>query len=267
MADNCSRLFADGRDAGLVVERELSQYLRHLMKHVNPASASPAEIEVGALLSHVEHDHCVIDQDEYIVLFEQYFRFDVRPQLSYLYRSVQKMFGALCTKLVAAWRGIGVKHLSLTPFDPVLIHCGSDDRSVDALVETCVMLTSHCLINSDDGNAVLLQYCEVASYFEQKWSIHGNMPVIEDVVDMWVAYPLWARCKELRHVVEVVFGLVVTGQYVVDFADDSTLAVPRDTLMSSLHLVRSWLRMSFAGQTRCNLQGLKRLCRTTNIQV
>ena len=136
MADDCPRLCAGSRDAGLVIERELTQYVHHLMKHLNPASAIPAELDVGAILSHVELEHCVFDQDEYNVLFGQYFRFDVSSQLPYFYRSVQKIFGALCTKLVAAWRGTVVEHLSLTAFDPVLIHGGSDDRSVDALMDT-----------------------------------------------------------------------------------------------------------------------------------
>ena len=233
----------------------------------NPASAIPSEFDVGAILSHVEHEHCVINQDEYNVLFEQYLRFDVSSQLPYFYRSVQKMFGALCTKLVAALRRTVVEHLSPTSFDPVFIHCGSHDRSVDALMGTCAVLTSHGLINSDDGSAVLLQYREVGSFFKKKWSLHRSLPVIDKIIDLWVAYPFRARGKELRPVVDVVFGLVVSGQYSLDFTDDAPVAIPRDTLMSSLHMVRSWLQTSFADQTRKNLQGLIRLCRTTHMQV
>ena len=81
-----------------------------------------------------------------------------------------------------------------------------------------------------------------------------------------MTYPFRDCCKEFCPVVHVAFGLVVTTPYALDFTDDYKIAVPRDTLMSSFYLVRSWLQSSFADQTQ-NLQGLLRFFRTTDKQV
>ena len=43
--------------------------------------------------------------------------------------------------------------------------------------------------------------------------------------------------------------------------------MPADTLRSSLHLVRSWLRHSYAGHTRQTVTGLLRVCETSDMQV
>ena len=83
VADDCPRLCKDSRDAGLVEERELAQYVRHLMKYVYPDSVIPAEFELNAILTHVEHEHAAVDKGGYDALFGQYFRFDVSSQLPF----------------------------------------------------------------------------------------------------------------------------------------------------------------------------------------
>ena len=85
------------------------------------------------------------------------------------------------------------------------------------------------------------------------------MPVVEDVIFMWMSYPHWERNQHLRRVVDLVFGIVVVSPYVADFVDDSQTALNSDTLLSSLQFVRSWFRHSFAGRLRRNLQGLLRV--------
>ena len=184
VAENCPRLCSNSSDGVLVVERELSQYLRSFMKYGYPATVKPAEFERTVLLTRMENQHAIVDQDQYNVLFGQYFRFDVSSQVPYFYRSVQKMPGALCAKLVDLQRGTVEEHLSMTPFDSVLIHSGSDDRSVDALMETCAVLKAHSLTNSEVGSRVLRQYREVAVYFKKKWSLHGSGTVMDDVKDL-----------------------------------------------------------------------------------
>ena len=103
-------------------------------------------------------------------------------------------------------------------------------------------------------------------FLKKKWSLHESLPVIDEIIDLRLAYPLWALCKQLRRGLDVVFGLVVSGQYSLDFTDDVPVVVPRETLMSSVRVVQSWLQTSFGGQTRNNLQGSIRLCRTTDLQ-
>ena len=86
-----------------------------------------------------------------------------------------------------------------------------------------------------------------------------GVPVVEYIVAMWMSYPHWDRKQHLRRVLDVVFGIVVVSPYVADFVDDSQTALDSDSLVSSLHFVRSWFRYSFAGRTRRNLQGLLRV--------
>ena len=59
-------------------------------------------------------------------------------------------------------------YLSFTPFDPALIHSGSDDRRVDALVETCAAFTAHGLLGTCDGGLFQHQYLEVTLFFKRR---------------------------------------------------------------------------------------------------
>ena len=58
------------------------------------------------------------------------------------------------------WQRVWVMCFSLTPFDPDLIHSGSDDRRTDALVEICAVLTARGLLDMDHGGAVQQEYLE-----------------------------------------------------------------------------------------------------------
>ena len=67
---------------------------------------------------------------------------------------------------------------------------------------------------------------------------------------------------------DLVVTITVTGTYEASFDDESPTALDTDdTLLSSLHLVRSWLAHSFAGQTRKRLRGLLRLVESTDMLV
>ena len=124
VAGTCPRLCSNSRDSNKVSEREFSQFVRKLMQFVYAASVIPAEFEVNALLRPLEDDYVAVDDSLYKLHFGQYFGHDVRTQLPYFYRSVQKLLGALCRD-VAGTRQCGtLDHFSLTPSDPVLIHGG-----------------------------------------------------------------------------------------------------------------------------------------------
>ena len=166
------------------------------------------------------------------------------------------------------WQRVWPNYLSLTPFDPTLIHSGSDDRRVDALVETCAVLTSQGLLDMGSGGTVQQQNHDVTQYFKRKLlALQDDVPVVEDIISMWMSYPHWERCGQLRQVLDLVVTITVTGTYEVNFDDDVTTALDTDTLLSSLHLVRSWLAHSFTWQTRKMLQGLLRLVESTDMLV
>ena len=251
----------------MMSERELSQFNRKLMSFVYHASVIPAEYEVEALMKPVTHEYVVVDDNLYKLHFGQYFRYDVRTQLPYFYRSVQKVLGAICRELSSTWQQGTNGYLSLTPFDPELVHRGSDDRCIHSLVGTCGTLSRFHLMDDSVSTAVLRQYREVTQFFKKKWALTDLSPVVDDVVSLWFSYPYWSRCQELLTVVKVLFGLNVNGTYVPDFIDEVDVAIPVDTLRSSLHLVRSWLRHSYAGHTRQTVTGLLRVCETSDMQV
>ena len=136
VAETCPRLCSDSRDSSIVSERELSQFVRKLICVC--CSVIPAEFEVNALLRPLEDDYAAVDDSLYKLHFGQYFRYDVRTQLPYFYRSVQKLLGALCRDVAGTWQCGSLDHFGLTPFDPVLIHGGSADR--------CTMRSWACVL-------------------------------------------------------------------------------------------------------------------------
>ena len=221
---------------------------------------------MAALLKPMDRECANVDATLYRLHFGQYFRFDISTQLPYFYKSVQKLLSGLCVGLTHMWQKVWSPYFSLTPFDPDLIHGGSDDRRTDALVETCAVFTGCGLLDMDHGGAVQQEYLEVAQYFKRRWSaLQESVPAVEDIVSMWMSYPHWDRKQHLRRVVDLVFGIVIVSPYVADFVDDSRTALDADTLVSSLHFVRSWFRHSFAGRTRRNLQGLLRVTESSDM--
>ena len=267
VAETCPRLCRGSSDSNVVAERELSQFIRRLMRLVYPESAIPAEYEVDSLLKPVERDFSTIDESLYQLHFGQYFRYDVRTQLPFFYRSVQKLLGVICTELVGTWQCGAIDHFSLTPFDPLLVHGGSDDRCIDALVGTCATLSRYKLMSDTIAANTLRQYREVTQFFNTKWTLIEGMPAVDDVITMWFSYPYWSRCQELLSVLNLLFGLAVVGTYNPNFSDEFGTAMSVDTQRSSLHLVRSWFPKMFAGHTRQSLTGLLRVCSTSDRQV
>ena len=257
-----------GRDYGIVSERELAHLLRGLMKFIYPAHSIPAEYDIAALLKNVDREYADVDSNMYRLHFGQYFRFDISTQLPFFYKSVQKMLVGICRGLSGLWQRTWPLHLSLTPFDPVLIHSGSDDRCVYSLVATCAVLTAHGLVGLDDGRVVQQQYREVTQFFKRRWaSTAEELPVVEDIFALWMSYPHWERCEQLRQVIDLAFSAVATSSYRADFVDDVGGALDPDELASSVHFVRSWFSQSFVGKSRRQLRGLLRVIETTDMQV
>ena len=267
VAETCPRLCRSSSDSNMVAERELSQFVRRLMRLVYPESSIPAEYEVDSLLKPVDRDFSTIDESLYQLHFGQYFRYDVRTQLPFFYRSVQKLLGVICTELVGTWQCGAIDHFSLTPFDPLLVHGGSDDRCIDALVGTCATPSRYNLMSDTIAANTLRQYREVAQFFKTKWTLIEGMPAVDDVITMWFSYPFWSRCQELLSVLNLLFGLAVVGTYNPNFSDEFGTAMSVDTQRSSLHLVRSWFSKMFAGHNRQSLTGLLRVCSTSDMQV
>ena len=59
----------------------------------------------------------------------------------------------------------------------------------------------------------------------------------------------------------------MVDSYEPDFVDEVDVAMPVDTLRSSLHFVRRWFANFFAGHSQRILTGLLRVCETSDMQV
>ena len=92
------------------------------------------------------------------------------------------------------------------------------------------------------------------------------MPVIDDIVAMWMSYPNWSRCQALLGVVQVVFGGMIHGCYTTDFRHLGVTVIDDGVMLSSLHLVWSWMSSGFVGQSRCSMTGFTRHYQTTDMQ-
>ena len=243
-------------------------FLRGLMRFIYPVHSIPAEYEIAALLKNVDRECADVDSNLYRLHFGQYFRFDIGTQLPFFYKCVQKMLVSICCGLSGLWQRTWPQHLSLTPFDPILIHRGSDDRRVDSLVATCAVLIAHGLVGLDDGGVVQQQYREVTQFFKRRWAFSAEeLPVVEDIIALWMSYPHWERCGQLQQVIDLAFSAVVTNSYRADFVDDVNGALDPDELASSLHFVRSWFSQSFVGKSRRDLRGLLHVIESTDMQV
>ena len=183
VAETCPRLSSNSRDSNIVLEREIiSQFVRTLLQFGYAASAITAEFAVNALLRPLEDDYVAVDNSLYKVHFGEYFRYDVRTQLPYFYRSVQKLLGALCRDVAGTWQCGALDHFSETPFDPGLIHGGSADRCIDGLVDMCAVLSRHNLVADSSATSILKQYREVTQFLKKKWALAESAPVVNDVV-------------------------------------------------------------------------------------
>ena len=157
-----------GRERQLVIERELAKFIRGVMQFVYPGHRFPAEFEVSTLLKPVDVECAEIDTSLYQLHVVHFSRFDISTQLSFFYKSAQKLLVGLCNGVTKTWQREWPMYLSFTPFDPALTHSGSDDQRVVSLVETCAAFTAHRLLETCDGGLVQHQYLEVTQFFKRR---------------------------------------------------------------------------------------------------
>ena len=227
----------------------------------------PPEFEVLSVLKLRIGGSVPVDQDRYQALFGQYFRFDVSLQKPFFYKEVQKFLRTVCEACIADFDQGWLRHLSLLPLDPCAIQSCSMDRLTDVLVGTLSVLSFGDLCSEEDGAVIVQQYREVASYFKRRWeSSVATAPVIEDAVSLWLSYPSWDRCKELRDVIEVLVVGMLHYVYRVDFHDVGNTVLEKGIMLSSLHLVRSWMATGFSGHSRLSMIGFVRHCSNTDMQ-
>ena len=263
----CPRLCSAGRDRDLWFERELAAFLRVLLSMVVSPETIPPEFEVLSVLKLRIGGSIPVDQDRYQALFGQYFRFDVSRQKPFFYKKVQKFLRTVCEACIADFDQGWLRHLSLLPLDPCAIQSCSMDRLTDVLVGTLSVLSSGDLCSEEDGAVIVQQYREVASYFKRRWeSSVATAPVFEDAVSLWLSYPSWDRCKELRDVIEVLVVGMLHDVYRVDFHDVGNTVLEKGIMLSSLHLVRSWMATGFSGHSRLSMIGFVRHCSNTDMQ-
>ena len=89
---------------------------------------------------------------------------------------------------------------------------------------------------------VLQQYLVVKRWVLTEIGSGGDdLPVVDDVVALWMAFPRWTECLEFLHVLQVVFVTCCLPEYNVNFHDESSPTMEVRELDSGVHFVRSWL--------------------------
>ena len=264
----CPRLCSAGRDRNLWFERELAAFLRELLSLVVESATIPPDFEVLAVLKMRLGESEPVNKARFEVLFGQYFRFDVVSQKSFFYKEVQNFLRAICEMCICDYDQGWVKHLSLLPLDPHAIQLMSMDRLTDILVGTLSVLSFGDLCSGDQGAIVIQQYREVVTYFQRRWeSSVSGVPVIDDAVSLWLSYPSWDRCQEFQGIMEILFVGMLHDPYVANFQDVGNTALSDGIMLSSLHIVRSWMSSGFSGHSRRSMIGFVRHCNNTDMQV
>ena len=140
-------------------------------------------------------------------------------------------------------------------------------RLADILVGTLSVLSFGDLCSGENGAVILQQYREAAGYFKRRWeSSVATVPVIEDALSLLLSYPSWDRCQELRDVIEILFVGMLHDVYRADFYDVGSTVLEKGIMLSSLHLVRSWMATGFGGHSRLSMIGFVRHCSSTDMQ-
>ena len=256
------------RDRDLSFEVEFVSFLRRLRCMVQDADKIPAAYDHERLLSTRPVELGTLSQERYQALFVQYFRFDVRDQQRVFYRKIQLFLAKLCEDLVAEYQTDAEGRLNVTAFAPEAMFYRSKDRVVDALMDCCLLLTRLGSLGDVQGAKVVQQYNDVYSYFMHRWrSQSSSGPVVDDVISLWRAYPFWSRCSDLLCVFKVVVCCTTRSQYMADFLDVGSTALPQGQLLSSMNLVRSWTSSGVIGGARKLIAGFLRHCETTDMHV
>ena len=186
---------------------------------VEPTSIPP-EFEVLTVLKLRLGESVQVDEARFQALFGQHFRFDVSSQKPFFYKEVQNFLRAVCEACMGDFDQGWIKYLSLLPLDPYAIQSGSMDRLTDILVGTLSVLSFGDLCSGGNGAVIVEQYREVASYFKLRWETSVSMvPVIDDAVTLWLSYPSWDRCQEIRDVMEIIFVGMLHDPYTANFHD------------------------------------------------
>ena len=209
-----------------------------------------------------------VDKARFQALFGQYFRFDINSRKPFFYKEVQNFLRPVCEACVADFDQRLVKHLSLLPFDPYLVHSCSMDRLTDILVGTISVLSFGDLCSSDSSGVIVQQYREVAAYFKRRWELSAAaLPLIDDALSLWLSYPSWDRCREFRNVLQILFVGMLHDNCQADFMDVRSTALDEGVMLSSLNFVRNWMATGFSGHSRRSMVGFVRHCSSTDMQV
>ena len=213
----CPRLCGGSFDRNLCVDGELGRFLWHLMKTVYVPASVPLQYDLPALFTARERD-CKGYQDcGFQSLFGHYIVVDVRSQLSVFDRACQKLWCGVVegtVRLMCDRRA----YLCSSPFDPVLIKFNTQARLTDALSRLCQCLVARRLMEAGTAADALQQYLVVKRWVLTEIGSGGDdLPVVDDVVALWMAFPHWAECLEFLHVLLVVFVSCCLPEYDVNF--------------------------------------------------
>ena len=86
-------------------------------------------------------------------------------------------------------------YLCSSPFDPLLIKFNTQARLTEALARLSRSLEARQLMEAGSAADVLRQYLNVKRWLlTENVSGADNLPVVENVFALWMAFPQWLEC-------------------------------------------------------------------------
>ena len=129
--------------------------------------------------------------------------------------------------------------------DPVVMKSGVTSRVLSALELCCRTFATRKLMSSGWAVDVHHQYSEVVSYFYSVWARDGgDVPVVPDLVNLWLGYPHWDARPELFHFIRLMLVCLSYDYMECAFEDHVCGALESTAILSGIKLVRSWYHPS-----------------------
>ena len=227
-------------DRNVCIDGELCVLVWNLCQMICDPAGIPHKFDVMKLLAPCELQLKAATDCGFQNTLGQYFLPDMKSRLPYFYKACQNTIHGLITAIVRDLSGRRALVCS-TPFDPVFMKFGLRSSLKTSLELWCRSLTLRHFLRSGRAVDVHRQYMTALQWYQREWGSGGDdVPVVSNVIDMWLSYPHWDVAAELSHVVRVFLVTVASPSYSVDFVDPVSTALTHDAKMSAIHLVRSW---------------------------
>ena len=244
VVDQCPRLCGGEKDRYVSVDYELSQVVWVILSMIHDSSEVPHRLDVSKLLSRADRRLKPVSECGFESRFHQYFLPDMRPQLPVFFRAFQKFLLGVVARVISELE-CRRSMICTSILEPVVMKSGMTSRVLAALELCCRTFATRNLMSAGSAVDVHHQYREVVEYFCELWARDGDdVPVVPDIINLWLGYPHWDARPELFHFIRLMLVCVSYENAECSFQDNVCGALEPSALMSGLEFVRSWYHPS-----------------------